>query len=102
MADIAAKASPDDVPVVCLHHLGMVHASWPMPGVAEALRSVLAATLRRDAQNMRSFALKREVLRGDLVTAEESRAHDEVLRLLAGPSALARTLSSPHAGEAPS
>jgi hypothetical protein len=33
---------------------------------------------------MRSYALKREALQNSLVTREESRAYEEVLRLLAG------------------
>jgi hypothetical protein len=35
------------------------------------------------------------------ILLEESRAYDEVLRLLAGHSTLARTLSAPHLGETP-
>jgi hypothetical protein len=40
---------------------------------------------------MRAYALKREALHNVLVTEEESRAHLDALRLLAGLPTLART-----------
>jgi hypothetical protein len=55
----------------------------------------LAARLRRDSEDMRAFALKREAYRSRLVTAEESRAHDDALRRLAGRPAL----TQPWAGQ---
>jgi hypothetical protein len=49
----------------------------------------LATALRRAAEDMRSYALKREALRHSLVTDDETRAHSDALRLLAGAAALA-------------
>lgn len=102
VADIVAQASPDDAPALCLNHLGTVLTAGPALEVARVLRSALASSLRRGAEDMRSFALKREALRGDLVTSEESHAYDRVLRLLSGYSALARPFPAPHTGQAPS
>jgi hypothetical protein len=47
------------------------------------LHTVVTA-LRRDAEDMRAFALKREALHNDLITSEESRAYLDALHLLAG------------------
>ena len=49
----------------------------------------LAGMLTRGAQDMRSYALKREALRRGLITADEADAYRRVLRLLAGWPALA-------------
>jgi small GTP-binding protein len=97
VADVVAQSSGGHVPVLCLHHVDMALATQPAPSpdVARGLPAALAAALRRDAQDMRAFALKREALRADLVTAEESHAYDEVLRLLAGH----RALAAPPTGE---
>ena len=51
---------------------------------------MLAATLRRDSEDMRDYALKREGLHSGLITAEESRAHLDALRHLAGLPELTR------------
>jgi len=48
----------------------------------------LAAALRADGEDMRGYALKREALHNWLVTDEESRAHQDALRRLAGLSVL--------------
>lgn len=49
--------------------------------------------MRRNAEDMRAFVLKREVLRGGLVTEEESGAYRDTLHLLAGQPALVRPWS---------
>ena len=51
----------------------------------------LADALRRDGDDMRVYALKREGLHSGLVTEEESRAHLGTLRRLAGLPALTQT-----------
>jgi hypothetical protein len=51
----------------------------------------LADALRRDGDDMRAYALKREALHSGLVTKEESRAHLDALRRLAGLPALTQT-----------
>jgi GTPase SAR1 family protein len=76
-------------PVLCVGHLARVLAAEPDPERARVLTEALAATLRREAQDMRSYALKREARFRWLLTDEETRAYRETLRLLAGDQALA-------------
>jgi len=73
---------------LCLRHLALALSAGMEPWAARALLRALAAMLRRDSEDMRAYALKREAYRSALVTAEESRAHLDALRRLAGPPAL--------------
>ena len=73
---------------LCLRHLALALSAGVEAGAARALLHALAATLRRDSEDMRAYALKREAYHSALVTAEESRAHLDALRRLAGPPAL--------------
>jgi hypothetical protein len=73
---------------LCLRHLALTLSAGMEAGAAQALLHALAATLRRDSEDMRAYALKREAYHSRLVTAEESRAHLDALRRLAGPPAL--------------
>jgi len=73
---------------LCLRHPALALSAGIEAGAARALLHALAVTLRRDSEDMRAFALKREAYRSGLVTAEESRAHLDALRRLAGPPAL--------------
>ncbi len=73
---------------LCLRHLALALSAGLDAGAARALLQTLAATLRRDSEDMRAYALKREAYHSALVTAEESRAHLDALRRLAGPPAL--------------
>jgi len=75
---------------LCLHHLALVLTVRPAPSTSQAMIRALAEALRRASQDMREYALKREARHSGLVTDEESRAHSDVLRLLAGQPALAR------------
>lgn len=84
-----ASGTPVTAPL-CLRHLALVLGARPAPGTGRAMIRMLADTLRRASADMREYALKREALRSGLVTDEESRAHSDVLRLLAGQQALAR------------
>jgi hypothetical protein len=79
---------PPATDALCLRHLALALFAGVEAGAARALLHALAATLRRDREDMRVFALKREAYRSGLVTAEESRAHLDALRRLAGPPAL--------------
>ncbi|MEU6284406.1 dynamin family protein [Streptomyces sp. NPDC047028] len=97
---VRAAASGRDTAVLCLRHLTLALSTRPAPEAAQALRQALATALHRNALDMRGLALKREALRGDLVTSEEARAYDEALRLLAGHRSLTAPPSGP--GEAPS
>ena len=73
---------------LCLRHLALALSAGLDAGAARALLHTLSATLRRDSEDMRAYALKREAYHSALVTAEESRAHLDALRRLAGPPAL--------------
>jgi GTPase SAR1 family protein len=75
---------PPTAAALCLRHLAMALSTGAGPETARALLRGLAARLRRDSEDMRAFALKREAYHSWLVTAEESRAHGDALRRLAG------------------
>jgi hypothetical protein len=75
--------------------LALALTADPDPETARALVRAAAGALRRDSEDMRAFALKREALHSALVTEEESRAHRDALQRLAGRPALVR----PWAGE---
>jgi hypothetical protein len=78
----AASQAPDSP--LCLRHLALALTAGPPPAARRAMIRALAATLRADAEDMRDYALKREALHNWLVTDEESRAHQDALRRLAG------------------
>jgi len=82
----AASRVPDDP--LCLRHLVLALAAGPTPATARAMIRSLATALRQDGEDMRDYALKREALHNWLVTDEESRAHLDALRRLAGLSVL--------------
>ncbi|HWU46095.1 MAG TPA: dynamin family protein [Humibacter sp.] len=79
-----------DLPVLCVAHTARVLERNPSADRARALTRAVAANLRRDSEDMRSYALKREARYRWLITDEESRAYRETLRLLAGDALLAR------------
>ena len=82
----AAAQAPDSP--LCLRHLAMALTAGPLPAAGRAMIRALAAALRADGEDMRDYALKREALHSWLVTDEESRAHQDALRRLAGLSVL--------------
>ena len=82
----AAAQAPDSP--LCLRHLAMALAAGPLPAAGRAMIRALAKALRADGEDMRDYALKREALHSWLVTDEESRAHQDALRRLAGLSVL--------------
>ncbi|HTW00178.1 MAG TPA: dynamin family protein [Streptosporangiaceae bacterium] len=82
------SGAPDKA--LCLRHLALALSAGPSPEAARAMLGALAAALRRDSEDMRDYALKREGLHSGLITAEESRAHLDALRHLAGLPELAR------------
>jgi hypothetical protein len=73
---------------LCLRHLALVLSAGPSPAAARAMIRALATVLRSDGADMRDYALKREALHNWLVTDEESHAHQDALRRLAGLSVL--------------
>jgi len=96
IAELISQA-PDAPVAVCLRHLALALAAGTNAQTGQALLRGLAARLRRDSEDMRAYALKREAYRSGLVTTEESRAHADALRRLAGLPAL----TQPWAGQDP-
>jgi len=91
VTDIATRTvvDPDLVPL-CLRHVAVALAAGPTGEQSRALLRAVATALRRNSEDMRSSALKREALRAGLLTDEESRAYRTTLHLLAGRAALVR------------
>jgi len=87
IAELVSQALPLTI-TLCLRHLALTLSAGADPPTCGVLLRAAAAALRRDSEDMRSFALKREAYRRSLVTAEESRAHLDALRRLAGLPAL--------------
>ena len=75
---------------LCLRHLTQALAADPAPETGQAMIQALADALRRNADDMRTYALKREALHGGLLTEEESGAYLDALRRLAGLPALSQ------------
>lgn len=89
-ARLAATAPPDAPVALCLRHLALFLQAGPPPDAAEAAVGLLATTLRHTAEDMRSYALKREALRRALINADETDAYRHALRMLAGLPSLAQ------------
>jgi len=87
VTELIAQGPPEPA-ALCLRHLAQALSAGMKPEAAQVLLRGLAARLRRDSEDMRAFALKREAYHSRLVTAEESRAHADALRRLAGLPAL--------------
>jgi len=87
---LAARVAAGGTPVLCLRHLALVLQAGPPPEAAADMVGALGSALERAAQDMRSYALKREALRRALISADEADAYRHVLRLLAGEPALAQ------------
>lgn len=85
VADVASTTTAHTNTVtLCLRHLALVLAADPAPDDGQAMLHTLATALRRDAEDMRAYTLKREARHSDLITDEESGAYREALHLLAG------------------
>lgn len=85
VADVASTgATHTERVTLCLRHLALVLGADPTPDSARVMLHTVVTALRRDAEDMRAFALKREALHNDLITSEESRAYLDALHLLAG------------------
>jgi ribosome biogenesis GTPase A len=80
----------DAPPPLCMPHLAAVVAADPGVEGARWLATGLADVLERAAEDMRTYALKRESLRQYLVTDEERAAQLQVIARVAGYRELAR------------
>ena len=89
-ARLAGGEIPAPPPLLCMRHLTLVLQAGPCPEAAAAMVGTLASALDRAAEDMRSYALKREALRRALIAADEADAYRHALRLLAGEPALAQ------------
>ena len=75
---------------LCLRHLTQALAADPALKTGQAMVQALADALRRTADDMRTYALKREALHSGLLTEEESGAYLDTRRRLAGLPALSQ------------
>ena len=91
VGEAAGQAPAEPTAALCLRHLALALAAGPPPDTGPAMARALADALRRDGDDMRAYALKREALHSVLVTEEESRAHLGALRRLAGLPSLTQT-----------
>lgn len=85
-----------ELPSLCIAHLGRLVVGGTSLEVARALVVEAAERFRRQAEDMREFALKNSSLRARLVHAEERTAYRQVLVGLVGEQLLA---GAPVAGE---
>jgi GTP-binding protein EngB required for normal cell division len=77
-------------PALCLVHLLAVLEAGPGAEHAQRLVRALAETVERSAEDMRSFALKRQSLRRGLLSERESVAYLQAIGRVASSRALAR------------
>lgn len=87
IAELISQVPPVTT-ALCLSHLALTLAAGADQRTCRILLRAGATTLRRQSEDMRSFALKREAYRRGLVTTEESRAHRDALCRLVGLPAL--------------
>ncbi|HET6188626.1 MAG TPA: dynamin family protein [Trebonia sp.] len=88
VAELATQPEDAGEAALCLRHASLVLGGLRSPVTGQAILRRLSQALRRGSEDMRSYAMKREALQNSLVTREESHAHEEVLRLLAGHPSL--------------
>ncbi|MGE5580052.1 MAG: DUF6062 family protein [Bacillota bacterium] len=69
---------------VCLRHLGMIMDAVQTEEIREFLLSHAAARFEQDAEDMRSYALKREALRRHLVNRNEEDAYRRAIVRMVG------------------
>lgn len=70
---------------VCLRHLGLLMDAVSTAGSREFLLSHAAQRFEEDAEDMRSFAMKREALRRALENSNEEDAYRRtVIRMVGG------------------
>jgi GTP-binding protein EngB required for normal cell division len=75
---------------LCVPHLTAVLATGPGSEPLRALARNLADQLERASDDMRTFALKRQSLRRELLDTEEHVAYQQIIPRVAGDRALAR------------
>ena len=77
-------------PCLCVPHLAAVLAADPGEEATQWLFERLAATLNRAAEDLRTYALKREAMRAYLVNDDEGAASAVVISHLVGSRGLVR------------
>jgi GTPase SAR1 family protein len=81
---------PERVPSLCVVHLLAVLDRHPDARQANRLAGALADAMRRAAEDMQTFALKRQSLRRGLISDEELAAYKRMIARVAGHRELAR------------
>ena len=87
IAELISQVPPVTT-ALCLRHLALTLIAGADQPTCRMLLRATATALRRESEDMRSFALKREAYRRGLVTTDESRAYRDALCRLAGLPAL--------------
>jgi len=77
-------------PLLCIRHLAAAVAADPGSERSRWLAERLVRTLGRTSEDLRTYALKRDSLRADLLSDEEDAAGIHVISYLAGARPLAR------------
>jgi hypothetical protein len=90
VAGLPAHTDGRQAPSLCVRHLAAVLADDPRHDRSRWLAQRLVDTLRRASEDMRTYSLKREALRGQLLSAEERAACLSVIRFLVGSREPAR------------
>jgi GTP-binding protein EngB required for normal cell division len=90
LAALGQHPQANELPALCLPHLAAVLAADPGSDAARELVSVLADTLERASEDMRTFALKRQSLRRALLSDEEQASYQQIVPRVAGCRELAR------------
>jgi GTP-binding protein EngB required for normal cell division len=80
----AGTSALAELSAVCLPHLAMLISGIPDPGLARALIERQIAMLERVSEDMQRYALKRDAVRRQLLTEEETEAARRALLLLVG------------------
>lgn len=91
LADLARPGASPAVPALCLSHSAQVVSLALDEGLARQVVTATADRLKRRAEDMRSYSLKRQSLRRRFIDQEEETAYRDVLIRLVGHPLLAGT-----------
>lgn len=95
IADAAGRSRYAQSQGVCLRHLGMLMEATPESQIREFLLSHAVRRFEEDAEDMRSFAMKREAIRRALENRNEEDAYRRAVIRFAG----SRNVCAPWAGD---
>jgi small GTP-binding protein len=88
-ANLERSGSPQEIPALCLRHAAEMISLGLDDDSARQVVSSTASRLKRRAEDMRSYSLKRQSLRRGFIDEEEETAYRDVLLRLVGHPLLA-------------